>query len=46
MMVASVETLIFSVKPYHVLVEVYIMRNIVFVGLVYLSEIDRRIESW
>ena len=44
--VASVEIVMLSVYPYQVLVERYILRNKVFVGLVYCSEIDSITMSW
>ena len=45
MVVAPVDIVMFSVEPYHVLVEGDTMRNKVFVGILYCSENDRRIES-
>ena len=45
MLLASLEIVVFSVNPHHVLLEGDIMSNGFFGGIVYFSEFDRIIES-
>ena len=45
MLVDSLEIVVLSVDPDHVFVEGCIIRNEVFVSLVYFSEMNRRTEA-